>query len=119
VLLLTLVPLWLVCFVLQLRAGVWGDGAFTGFAIFHASPTDVYPTVYWSRVPGLKVGDQVIRIGTTDLQEVSHVSFHAHTFAEADDGGTTRAGAEVTATATRCLSNLERFRRISWRGSSL
>ena len=78
VLVLTLVPLWAVCFGLSLKAIVRQ----TAYAsVYVSAPVDArgYPTVIGPRFgherSKLRVGDRLLRVGKADLRGVGPVAF--------------------------------------------
>jgi class 3 adenylate cyclase len=89
-LLVTLVPLWLGSFALYLQRVVRGD--LTRVPVFIWAPKDAntYPIVRGFRpgtgaeAVGLRVGDQLLRVGEADLRGVGPLGFVARAYEAAD-----------------------------------
>jgi hypothetical protein len=82
VLLATLVPLWLACFALHVREVAYGRLARVAVWVTDPQTADSYPVVrgFWgpqAESSGLAVGDQLVRLGQTDLRGVSPLDFLA------------------------------------------
>lgn len=87
VLILTLVPLWLVCFSLHVREGLRADFAYNPLEVSSARGTD-YPIITWlasSADPRFSIGDRVIRVGPEGLQGITSIGFHARVFANVNE----------------------------------
>jgi class 3 adenylate cyclase len=89
VLVLALVPLWLVCFGLQLQLGLSGRFLSTDFAFSSAQSSDTYPIVHHvfpSDSPsGLAVGDRLIRVEAAELRGLTWIGIVGRAHEEVGD----------------------------------
>lgn len=85
-LLVTLTPLWLVCFSLYVKELASGRLAWIPLSVSFPETQESYPTVreFWpnsqSETSGLAIGDQVLAVGKTDLRGVGPLGFVVHVY---------------------------------------
>jgi class 3 adenylate cyclase len=84
-----LVALWVACFALLVREGLHGGPPQTHLLVGPPAARDAYPTVarlrpgYRVTAQGVRPGDQLIRVGDTDLRGAMPWTVYARTYAEA------------------------------------
>jgi class 3 adenylate cyclase len=90
-LLIFVVPIWIAGFALMVKEIATGRLAWVGLVASTPERPDAYPRVagfqpgWGAEISGLRVGDELLQLGGTDLRGTSALSFVALTRANADD----------------------------------